>query len=79
MKATIPIIILHSSETKWSFVLKRKQFPIHVCYAMTINKSQEQSLKCVRVYLLKSVLSHGQLNYSITGDFTGGFESYHLT
>ncbi|GJS92439.1 DNA helicase [Tanacetum coccineum] len=31
--------------------LQRRQFPIKLCYAMTINKSQEQSLSKIGVYL----------------------------
>ena len=69
MNVTIPIV-LHSSETKWSFVLKIRQFPIHVRYAMNINISQGPSLKCVGVYFSKSVLTHGQPNCSIVGDFS---------
>ncbi|GJZ51267.1 ATP-dependent DNA helicase PIF1 [Tanacetum coccineum] len=33
-------IILTSAQSKWPFVLKRRQFPVKPCYAMTINKSQ---------------------------------------
>jgi len=73
MNVTIPIVLL-SSETMWSFVLKRRQFPIHVRYAMTINTSQGLSLKFIGVYLSKSVFTHGQLNCSIMGDFTRGFQ-----
>ena len=33
-------IELTAKKTKWPFVLQRRQFPIRLCYAMTINKSQ---------------------------------------
>ncbi|CAF2140003.1 BnaA02g16960D [Brassica napus] len=60
-KVDLPRITLSESVTKHLFTLERRQFPIRLCYAMTINKSQGQSLKGVVLYFPQPVFTHGQL------------------
>ena len=47
--------------TGLGFDFKRIQFPVQVCFAMTINKSQGQTLKKVGLYLDSEPFAHGQL------------------
>ena len=57
----IPRIFMTSIDKSLPFRLRRKQFPFKPCFAMTINKSQGQTLKHVGISLKRDVFTHGQL------------------
>ncbi|KAG5561267.1 hypothetical protein RHGRI_004335 [Rhododendron griersonianum] len=62
----IPRISLTPSSSEFPFRMTRRQFPVRLAYAMTINKSQGQSVKFVGVDLRTPVFSHGQLYVALS-------------
>ncbi|KAG6527881.1 hypothetical protein ZIOFF_010015 [Zingiber officinale] len=48
------------------FELTRKQFPIRLSFALTINKSQGQTIPNVGIFLRNHVFSHGQLYVALS-------------
>jgi hypothetical protein len=63
----LPRIPLCPSDDKmFPFQFKRKQFPIRLSFAMTVNKSQGQTIPNVIIYLSAPVFSHGQFYVAIS-------------
>ena len=62
----LPRIKLTTSDEDLPFVLERTQFPVRLCFAMTVNKSQGQSLNQVGVDLRTPAFSHGQLYVALS-------------
>ena len=58
----LPRITLRAPDSSgYPFQFQRMQFSIKLCFDMTINKSQGQTLQQVGVYIRQPCFSHGQL------------------
>ncbi|KAF3653607.1 CHD3-type chromatin-remodeling factor PICKLE [Capsicum annuum] len=65
-KVFIPRMSLTPSDSRIPFKFQRRQFSVIVSFAMTINKSQGQSLCSVGLFLKKPVFTHGQLYVALS-------------
>lgn len=68
----IPRITLTPSDSNdFTFKFSRRQFPTRLAFALTINKSQGQSVKFVGLDLRVPVFSHGQLYVGLSRATSG--------
>ena len=65
----IPRIALTPSDNTFPFTLRRRQFPVRAAFAMTINKSQGQTLDAVGLFLPEPVFTHGHVDLSRARSF----------
>nr|KAJ0219703.1 hypothetical protein LSAT_V11C200076300 [Lactuca sativa] len=70
-KVYLPRIHLCSSDDDMFLSkLKRKQLPIRLCFAMTINKARENNFECRYISTKIGILAWATLRYIVQRDIT---------
>ncbi len=62
----IPRITINADTAELPIAFSRRQFPVRLAFAMTINKSQGQSVTYVGLDLRTPIFSHGQLYVALS-------------
>ncbi|CDY67422.1 BnaCnng54860D [Brassica napus] len=62
----IPRMFVTPPDPNFPFRMRRRQFPVTLAFAMTINKSQGQTLESVGLFLPRPVFSYGQLYVALS-------------
>lgn len=62
----IPRINLRPLEKQYPFDWSRRQYPVRVAFASTINKAQGDTLKRIGIWLSEPVFGHGQLYVALS-------------
>ena len=65
-KVFIPWISHQPTEDQVGSKFIREQFPVWLCFVITINKSQGQSVKYVELDLRTPVFTHGQFYVAVS-------------
>lgn len=60
------ITLIPSTQPGITFSLRKRQFPVRLAFALTINKAQGQTVRFVGVDLRHPVFSHGQLYVALS-------------
>ena len=70
------VLPLVPSDAELPFKFRRLQFPIKVCFAMSINKSQGQTFKSIGVDLTSECFSHGM--FYVAASRTGSSDKLYI-
>ncbi|EOA33245.1 hypothetical protein CARUB_v10021791mg [Capsella rubella] len=65
-KVLVPRMFVSPPDAKFPFRMWRRQFPIALAYAITINKSEGQTYEYGGLFLPKPVFTHGQLYVALS-------------
>ena len=65
-KMFIPRTLNMPTDKQVAFKFTRRQFPVRLCFSMTINKCQGQTVKYVGLDLRRPVFTHGQFYVGVS-------------